>query len=308
MDPRHSEAAHGGDEPGQFDALRQVARRTYGADADGYQQGRPDYPPRVYEVLRSRCGLTAGSRVLEIGPGSGLVTRHLVAVGAQVVAVEPDQGFADYLSRTMPEVQVVRAPFEEAEVGAGFDAIVAATSFHWLEQPVALRKLGDLLRPGGSAAIWWTVFSDPYREDPLLAAAGELLGFEPGNQRAGSAFQLDTEARCDALRRGAGLVDVTSELITWDLAMGADHVRALFNSMITVRQLPDEQRRRVLDTVTDLVHDRFAGVSIRPHLTALYTGRKGATSPGRAAYIGTRARGDCPVRGGQDPWRAGGAG
>lgn len=262
-----------------FDALRPAARRTYGADADAYQEARPDYPPRVYEVLRSRCGVGAGSRVLEIGPGSGLVTRHLAALEARVVAVEPDQGFAGYLGRTMPPgVRVVRASFEEANVGDAFDAVVAATSFHWLEQSTALPKLGGLLRPGGWAAIWWTVFSDPYRDDPLLAEATALLGFEPGNQRAGTAFQLDAGARCEDLRRGAGLMDVTPELIAWDLAMSAGQVRVLFDSMISVRQLPGEQRKRVLDTVTGLVNDRFAGTSTRPHLTALYTGRKPAQS------------------------------
>ncbi len=274
MDSYHHTAGRGGEEPVGFDALRQAARRAYGANVDGYQEGRPDYPQRVYEVLRSTCGVRAGSRVLEIGPGSGLVTRHLVALGAQVVAVEPDQGFAGYLSRTIPEAQVVRAPFEEADVGEAFDAVVAATSFHWLEQPVALRRLGGVLRPGGWAAIWWTVFSDPYREDPLLTEATALLGFEPGNQRAGTAFQLDTSARCEDLRRGAGLADVACELIACDLAMSADQVRALFGSMIAIRQLPGEQRRHVLDTVTNLVNDRFAGISIRPHLTAMYVGRK----------------------------------
>lgn len=258
-----------------FDALRSAARQTYGADVDGYHEGRPDYPPRVYEVLRSRCRVGAGSRVLEIGPGSGLVTRHLVGLGADVVAVEPDQGFAEHLSRIMPGVRVVRASFEEAEVGDAFDAVVAATSFHWLEQSAALRKLGGLLRPGGWAAIWWTVFSDPCREDPLISEATAMLGFEPGNQRGGTAFQLDADARCEGLRRGAGLVDVAPELIAWDLAMGAGQVRALFDSMITIRRLPDEERTRVLDVLTGLVNDRFGGVCTRPHLTALYTGRKG---------------------------------
>jgi hypothetical protein len=37
--------------------------------------------------------------------------------------VEPDQGFAEYLGRTMPQVQVVAVPFEEADVGDGFDAV-----------------------------------------------------------------------------------------------------------------------------------------------------------------------------------------
>jgi SAM-dependent methyltransferase len=273
MESRHRAAEHGGDGAG-FEALRALARRTYGADAAGYRDGRPDYPTRVYEVLRSRCGVGPGSRVLEIGPGSGLVTGHLVAAGARVVAVEPDRGFAEYLGRVMSEVQVVGVPFEEADVGDGFDAVAAVTCFHWLDQSTALPKLGGLLRPGGWAAIWWTVFSDPYREDPLLAAARAVLGFEPGNQRGGTAFQLDTGARCDDLRRGAGLVDVTAELISWDLPMAADQVRALFNSMMTIRQLPDDERKNVLDTVTGLVNERFGGIATRPHLTAVYTGRK----------------------------------
>lgn len=274
MESGHESAGRCGEDGTGFDALREVARHTYGADAAGYREGRPDYPPRVYEVLRLRCGLGAGTRVLEIGPGSGLVTGHLVAAGARVVVVEPDRGFAEYLGRTLPEVQVVGAPFEEADVGDGFDAVVAATSFHWLDQSLALRKLGHVLRPGGWGAIWWTVFSDPYREDPLLAAASAALGFEPGNQRGGTAFQLDTAARCEDLRRGAGLVDVASELIPWDLPMSADQVWALFNSMMTIRQLSDDERTRVRDTVTDLVNDRFGGVATRPHLTALYIGRK----------------------------------
>lgn len=267
-------AGHGGEDRMGFEPLREVARRTYGEDAVGYREGRPDYPPRVFEVLRSRCGLGPGSRVLEIGPGSGLATRHLLAVGARVVVVEPDRGFAEYLGRTMPDVRVVGTPFEEADVGGGFDVVVAATSFHWLEQSTALPKVGAVLRPDGWAAIWWTVFSDPYREDPLLAASSAALGFEPGNQRGGTAFQLDCDARVEDLRRDAGLVSVASELIPWDLPMSADQVRALFNSMMTVRQLPDDQRTHVLETLTGLVNARFAGRATRPHLTALYTGRK----------------------------------
>jgi SAM-dependent methyltransferase len=162
----------------EFEMLRAAARHPYGADANGYQAGRPDYPPQVYALLRDRCGIGPGSRILEIGPGTGQVTRHLLAAGAQIVAVEPDPGFAAYLRGHLPQVQVVPCVFEEAEVGDGFDAVVAATSFHWLDQSVALAKVHAALRPGGWAAIWWTIFSDPYREDPLLDAAIARLGSE----------------------------------------------------------------------------------------------------------------------------------
>jgi SAM-dependent methyltransferase len=273
MDAHHDAVGAGADAAG-FDTLRHAARSIYGADAAGYQDGRPDYPPQVYELLRARCAVGPGSKVLEIGPGPGMVTRHLVAAGARVVAAEPDLGFAQYLAHTLPSVQVVTAPFEQADLGDGFDAVVAATSFHWLDQSAALSKVGRVLRPGGWAAIWWSVFSDPNREDPLLTAAAAVLGFEPGNQRGGTGFQLDTEARCDDLRRGAGLVDVESKMIPSDVTMSADQVRALFNSMITIRRLPASQRTQVLDTLTGLVNDEYRGITTRPHLTALYLGRK----------------------------------
>lgn len=56
--------------------------------------------------------------------------------------------------------------------------------------------------------------------------------------------------------------------------MAADQVRALFGSMMTIRTLPDDERSRVLDTVSGLVDERFGGVVTRPHLTAVYIGRK----------------------------------
>ena len=261
--------------PVEFEALRAAARNHYGADANGYEAGRPDYPPQVYALLRDRCGVRSGSRILEIGPGTGQVTRHLLAAGAQVVAVEPDPGFAAYLCEHLPQVDVVPRAFEEAEVGDGFDAVVAATSFHWLDQPVALAKVHAALRPGGWAAIWWTIFSDPYREDPLLEAAVARLGFEPGNQRAGTGFQRDADARQSDLQDLAGLSDVSAELIPWDLAMDAASTRELFDSMITVRQLVDPDRAHVLHTLTTLVEARFGGVARRPMLTVLYVGRRG---------------------------------
>jgi hypothetical protein len=62
-------------------SLRQQARTIYGRDAQGYDAGRPDYPAEVYEILAARCGLRAGASVVEIGPGTGLVTRRLAGGG-----------------------------------------------------------------------------------------------------------------------------------------------------------------------------------------------------------------------------------
>jgi hypothetical protein len=70
------------------------------------------------------------------------------------------------------------------------------------------------------------------------------------------------------------LSEVSAESIPWDLAMDAARTRELFDSMITIRQLPDADRALVLDTLTTLVEERFGGVARRPMLTVLYLGRR----------------------------------
>jgi SAM-dependent methyltransferase len=147
---------------------RDEGRRLFGVDPIGYSAGRPDYPEAVYEVLLQRCGLGPATRALEIGPGTGLVTKRLLAQGAHVTAIEPDPSMASCLRdlASSPELVVVISSFEEVELaGADFDLAVAATSFHWVDQKVGLSKLAQAIRPGGWVALWWTLFprSEPTR-------------------------------------------------------------------------------------------------------------------------------------------------
>ena len=91
------------------------ARKPARSTAATPGSARPDYPAEVYEILASRCGLRAGALVVEIGPGTGLVTRRLVAAGARVVAVEPDQNMAAHLATTVSSgVEIISGTFEQA--------------------------------------------------------------------------------------------------------------------------------------------------------------------------------------------------
>lgn len=257
-----------------FEALRSEARHIYGAQADAYHEGRPDYPPQIYEMLVARCGLQRGTRVVEIGPGTGQLTQHLLAVGAEVTAVEPDSGFVTYLATALPEVHLHHTTFEESSLeSSSADLVAAATSFHWLDQPRALGEVRRILRPGGWLAVWWTIFSDPTRPDPLIEEATGILGLDPGNQRTGTSFQLDEATRVHDLVHFGGLVDVQATRIHWEVPLNASQTRALFASQMSLRRLAEERRLHVLDTLSGLVDDRFAGIDHRPLLTIAYFGQ-----------------------------------
>jgi len=260
---------------------RAEGRRLFGADPAGYVSARPDYPDALYGALVERCGLGSGCRVLEVGPGPGLVTRRLLAEGAHVVAVEPDPASAAYLRETLGgdgvPLAVRGSTFEEALVEPGaYDLVVAATSFHWVDQRAGMPKVGEALRPGGWAAIWWTLYHVPDRADPFGDAADEVLasarrGFdEPGRPP----FQLDEEHRRRDMAELAGLTDLGSERIRWSRRLSASEVRALYASMATVLRRPADERARVLDAIEGLVERDFGGFVDRPFFTIAYFGRR----------------------------------
>jgi SAM-dependent methyltransferase len=259
--------------------LREEARNLYGEDPLAYEASRPEYPERVYDVLRSRCGLGSDCRVVEIGPGTGRVTRRLLEAGASVVAIEPDTALVRHLANGLPDnrLKIVSASFEEAELATGrFDLIVAAASFHWVDQHTGLPKVGSVLRPGGWVAFWWTIFGDPERPDPFHDSVRDLLGEGTGPTGTPDApqFELDADDRTRDLERKAGLVDASAEMIHWTARMTPEEVRGLYASMIRVLRRPRQEQLELLQAVERTAKNNFAGVVDRPFVTALYTARR----------------------------------
>jgi SAM-dependent methyltransferase len=118
---------------------------------------RPGYPEELFDDLARLVGLRRGSRVLELGCGTGQATVSLARRGYVVVAVELGAGLADVARRKLAPfsaVRVVNAAFEGWPLpGEAFDAAFAATSFHWIDQAVRVSKSADALRPGGALAV-----------------------------------------------------------------------------------------------------------------------------------------------------------
>lgn len=249
-------------------------RVLYGEDPDGYDLGRPRYPAELYDILVERCGLRAGCRTVEIGPGTGIATRRLLDFGADVTAVEPNEAMASYLSQTLaPHVQVLLAPFETASLPAQhFDLAVAGTSFHWVPQRAGFRQLSRVLRPGGATAIWWMLFEDPRQTDAVADLVGKVAGHAPGMSAGDDdlPFQLDEPARRAELT-DAGFEDVESSIVWSALELTARQTRSLYASLAALLRLPADERDRLLDRIEDTVSNDCGGLLERQVPTAVYT-------------------------------------
>jgi SAM-dependent methyltransferase len=265
--------------PGQPFA-RDEGRYVFGSAAADYAIARPDYPDRVYDILRDRCGLGPSSRVLDIGAGSGQATKLLAESAHSIVAVEPSDALAEQLRAqlgTARRLEVVVAPFEDVDLPpASFDLVTAATAFHWLDPEVALPKIAVVLRPGGWLALWWNVFGDPLLPDPFHDATEPLLRDlvpSPSAGTGGGPYALDVRSRTQELSRN-GFLDVEHEEVRWTLHLDATQTRLLYATYSNIARLPDNRKATILDEIQRIARLDFGDRVERMMVTPIYTGHR----------------------------------
>jgi SAM-dependent methyltransferase len=144
-------------EVGDPEALREFGQ-VFDDVAEAYDEVRPGYPDELVELAMERGGLEPGSRVLEIGCGTGKLTELLAAHGLDVDAVEPGQNMVEAARRRVGDGASVRfhvGRFEDLELPENaFAAVFSATAFHWVDPAVGWRKSASHLVPGGVLALF----------------------------------------------------------------------------------------------------------------------------------------------------------
>jgi SAM-dependent methyltransferase len=150
---------------------------SFGAAATAYARHRPDY---ARDAVRWALEPAAGLRVLDLGAGTGKLTATLIAVGADVTAVEPDPAMLAELRRALPEVRALPGSAEAVPVpDASVDAVLAGNAMHWFDMAVAGPEIARVLVPGGTLAGLWNVLDDRVDWVAGLARVGGSAAIGP---------------------------------------------------------------------------------------------------------------------------------
>lgn len=235
--------------PEIFAAWSDMPKRWY----EDYERGRPDYPPAAVDIP----GLPSSATVLDLGAGTGKLTRLLVCTFVRVVAVEPDSEMRRLLVELCPEAEVRVGAAELIPLSdASVDAVFAAQSFHWFANKRGLAEIARVLRPSGTLVLMWNLPAG--RTEPSIDAVEELLkphwpkgwdlpldlglsrsGHGPGDWRAAFAHSVFEELQ-EARLPNPQTVD-------------PDGLVAFFASMGWIANLRDEDRLPLLDEVRRLL-------------------------------------------------------
>jgi SAM-dependent methyltransferase len=254
---------------------RERLRETFGSVAELYDRARPEYPAAVFDDLAELARLEPGSRVLEIGPGTGKATAELVRRGYAVTGVELSPELAEVARRNVPEALFVVADFESWEPReSGFDAIVVFNAFHWIAPELRYAKPARLLRPGGALAVVGTPHVLPEDGDPFFAEVQEdydAVVPHPDNRPPPAPDRI--EGWAEEWRASGCFEAVQERRYLVPIPYTADEYVAVLGTFSDNLALPKEQREELFRRIHARIATRPEGKVTKHHLLVLTVGR-----------------------------------
>ncbi len=250
--------------------IDRTAAEGFSAGAASYQRARPAYPDDAVRFLTERFGIVDGSRVVDLGAGTGKFTECLTASGARILALEPVEDMWRRIGG-VGSVRVVAATAEQIPLADGCaDAVLTAQAFHWFDGPRALAEIHRVLVPGGGLGLVWNARD---RSRAWVAALSDIV------DAYGNAIRRhETEEWRDAFDGATGFSPLELARFPNPQEVDEDQVVDRVASTSFIAILPDDERRRVLDRVRDLIrtHPETRGRErfTFSHETRVYTSRK----------------------------------
>jgi SAM-dependent methyltransferase len=236
-----------------LDDEMQARAGSFGIDAEAYDRHRPSYPAVVVDVL-----LAGDTRdVVDVGCGTGKLSRLLAERGAAVLGVEPDARMAEVARRHGIAVEV--SPFESWDVtGRRFDLVTSAQAWHWVDQAAGAAKAAEALVPGGRLAVVWNIGRhDDHAQVALDRVYGEHM---PQNVSTGSLGRVGDEKWHLA---GVDETAAFGEQQVWSTQWQQDHSAAEWldhlGTMSDHRLLPDAQRAALFAGVAAVIEGELGG-------------------------------------------------
>jgi SAM-dependent methyltransferase len=233
--------------------------RSFGAAVKEYERGRPPYPTESIDWM-----LPVGARrVLDLGAGTGKLTRQLVGRGLEVVAVEPLDGMRELLVRAVPTAEVHPGTAEAIPLADGsVDAVLVAQAWHWVEPELAVPEVARVLRPGGRLGLIWNTRNE---DVGWVAELGRILAHSHvGDGDLGQASMPVV---------GPPFTPLEESSVAWRHTTSREAVLDMVASRSQVIMLPEAGRSALLAEVHDLLesHPDLAGRDIvMPYLTRCF--------------------------------------
>jgi SAM-dependent methyltransferase len=234
---------------------------AFGRTAREYELGRPLWSEELLDRVVGELGVRPETTVLDLGAGTGKLTRALVPRFARVIAVEPDDAMREVLEEVVPGAESLAGHGESIPLGESeVDAVFTAEAFHWFASDESVAEIVRVLCPRGALVILWNIgieYDDMGPDAEALIDEMHERGGRPGIGRVLSGAWRDPIER-------APFEELRETDVERDIVSGRDEWIANMLSVSSIAHQPEEDRDAFARRLRELVpQDRKVGRRVR---------------------------------------------
>ncbi|MGV2827159.1 class I SAM-dependent methyltransferase [Myxosarcina sp. GI1(2024)] len=257
---------------------RQQRESWYSSVADAYHRTRPRYHQTVCDLVKQLTNLTSSSTVLELGCGPGTATVSLAKLGWSLVCLEPSYEacqLAKQNCREYPQVEIINTSFEAWELdGQKFDAVLAATSFHWLDPQVKYQKTAAALKDNGFLILLWN--TPPQIELGLYKSLQKIYQtYAPKIEYQSIATHSSNLNQIVRAVDNSGYYDVwQSEELVCEVTYSLDEYLTLLSTLSPYIMLDTHARKSLFENIREILQKECGATLQLSHLMSWQIARK----------------------------------
>ncbi|MES1022099.1 class I SAM-dependent methyltransferase [Gloeocapsa sp. BRSZ] len=234
-------------------------KNWYSTAADAYNRVRPCYPQQLIYRAVEWAKLPDDGVILEVGCGPGIATLAFADLGFSMVCLEPNQEMWQLAQQNClqyPNVEIINASFEEWQLEAGkFDAVLAATSFHWVSPEIGHQKAAAALQAKASLILLWNAIpiQPPLAIYQLLEEVYQTYAPSLAQYEARSIQEENLKAFGQAVIDSGRFKDLMSEQLTWEAIHSVDDYLTLLGTLSPYIRLELHKRDALFAGIRELL-------------------------------------------------------
>lgn len=252
-------------------------RLKFNEDEVNYDRFRPTYVTEMFNDIINYSELNSAKKALEIGIGTGQATLPILKTGCEVTAIELGENLAQYVKQKFSgfrNFEVKNLEFESfITENNQYDIIYSATAFHWIPQDFGLTKVYNLLKSGGTIALFW---NHPFvnREDDAVhrEIRKAYAKYRPSG-KSPTEFDGSTCKQYADILSSYGFTDVRTKLYHQTRELNSHDYVALLNTYSDHRALQSDVKNELENEIIQAI-DKFGGKIIIYDTIDLYLGKK----------------------------------
>jgi len=250
-------------------------RHWYSSAVEAYDRVRPRYPESLVQRAVALAKLAPGAQLLELGCGPGTATVTFARLGFALVCLEPNAEFCARARENCASygaVEIRNLAFEEWEPqGARFDAVIAATSFHWIPEDIRNPKTIAVLKAGGALVLLWNTAMQPTPEVhasflPVYEQfAPKLARYETGQMQ-----EENIKSFGQSLLDSHYFKELHYEQCACTVEYDAEEYAGLLSTYSPYLELEPERRAQLFTGLQEVIAQQWAGRIALSYLSALH--------------------------------------